>query len=263
MRCITKELAWQMEGCIKQTHMEVTRRYPKGKIIEINGGAACFSECDAYLSQVIGWGFSTQPHQFLTEIELIEDFYQTQGNSRVDIELCPFVGNELAVFLGQRGYLVTELNNVSALNLESYNPIDCSIAPFELREIEGAALEEWSKQIALGFGYLEAQDQFFRYAQATGVKAFAVYDGSQIVAGALVSMHGAFCDLGVTSTLPAYRGQGLQKKLLHHRLTAAKNRGLSWALVTTEPGTISDANVQKIGFQCVYTRIKMTLSRGS
>lgn len=260
MRCITKELARQMEACIKQTHMAVTRRYPEGKIVEINGGAACFYGYDSYLSQVIGWGFSTQPRQFLDEIKQIENFYQIQGNSRVDIELCPFVGNELAVFLGRRGYRVTELNNVSALNLGSYDRIDCSVEPFELKEIDETALKEWSKQVALGFGYPEAQDQFFRYAQGVGVSAFAVYDGSQIVAGALLSMQGAFCDLGVTSTLPAYRGQGLQKKLLHHRLNVAKKEGLSWALVTTEHGTVSDANVQKIGFQCVYTRIKMTLN---
>jgi GNAT superfamily N-acetyltransferase len=261
MRCITKDLARQMEACIKQTHMEVTRCYPAGKILEINGGAACFSGYDSYLSQVVGWGFSTPPQEFLNDIKRIEHFYQSQEHSRVDIELCPFVGNELAVFLSQRGYRMTELNNVSAIHLASYHPVNFSIDPFELREIEGsAALEEWSTQMAVGFEYPEAQDQFFRYAQAAGVRVFSVCDGSQIVAGGLLSMQGGFCDLGVASTLPAYRYQGLQKKLLHHRLNVAKKRGLSWALVTTEPGTVSDENVQKIGFQCVYTRIKMTFS---
>ena len=72
-------------------------------------------------------------------------------------------------------------------------------------------------------------------------------------------MHGDFCDLGVTSTLPAYRGKGLQKQLVKIRLSAAKRQGLSWATVTTEPGSVSDINVQKVGFHCAYTRIKMTL----
>lgn len=261
MRCITKDLAAQMEACIKQTHIEVTRQYSEGKVLEINGGAACFSGFDSYLSQVVGWGFEVEPKSFKAEIERIEHFYKTHKHQRVDIELCPFVGNELALFLAQRGYGVSELNNVSALNLKTYEPVDYLIASLEVREVQPAELEDWAQRVALGFGYPEAQDQFFRYAQAKGVTAFAVYDKDLIVAGAIVAAHGGFCDLGVTSTLPAYRGKGLQKKLLYTRLNFAKKLGLSWATVTTEPGTVSDSNVQKIGFQCVYTRIKMTLDK--
>jgi GNAT superfamily N-acetyltransferase len=259
MRCITKDLAAQMEGCIKQTHIEVTKQYEKGKILEINGGVACFSGFDSYLSQVVGWGFATQPKQFKSEIENIEHFYKAQVHSRVDIELCPFVGNELTVFLSGRGYGISEVNNVSALNLNTYEPVDYAEEPFEIREVKANELGEWATRVALGFGYSEAREQFFRYVQAKGVQAFAVYEQNRIVAGALVAMHGDFCDLGVTSTLAAYRGKGLQKKLLYARLNFAKKHGLSWAIVTTEPGTVSDANVQKIGFRCTYTRIKMTL----
>jgi GNAT superfamily N-acetyltransferase len=261
MRCITKGLAAQMECCIKQTHIEVTKQYAEGRVLEINGGAACFSGFDSYLSQVVGWGFATPPKHFAAEIKRIEHFYQTQNHSRVDIELCPFVGNELAVFLRERGYGITELNNVSALNLQFYELSDDTVSPFIIKEVQLSELKKWSKQVALGFGYPEAQDQFFHYVHAKGVKAFAVYDKGLIVAGSLLAMHEDFCDLGVTSTLPAYRGKGLQKKMLTTRLNFAKKQGLAWAIVTTEPGTISDANVQKMGFQCAYTRIKMTLEK--
>ncbi|MGL5743085.1 MAG: GNAT family N-acetyltransferase [Legionella sp.] len=259
MKCITKNLAAQMESCIKQTHMEVTQQYTEGKILEINGGAACFSGFDSYLSQVVGWGFATQIKQFSFEIECIEDFYKALHHHRVDIELCPFVGTDLAVFLSQRGYQISELNNVSALNLKLYQPIECSPDPFIIRAIESTEAEEWATRVALGFDAHEAQDQFYRYIQSKGVSAFAVYHDDEIVAGATVAMHGDFCDLGVTSTLPDYRGKGLQKKLLHARLNKAKQEGISWATVTTETGTVSDCNVQKIGFHCAYTRIKMTL----
>ena len=73
-------------------------------------------------------------------------------------------------------------------------------------------------------------------------------------------MHGCVADLGVTSTLPAYRNLGLQKLLLKERLQFAQNNGISLATVTTEPGSISALNVQKIGFHCAYTRIKLTLA---
>src|ERR1700751_6156796 len=112
---MTKALAMQMESCIKQSHIEVTAQYPEGCILEISGGAACFSCFDSYLSQVVAWGFATKPRHYLSDLKQIEQFYQACHHQRVDIELCPFVGNELAVFLSKRGYQVTELNNVSAL----------------------------------------------------------------------------------------------------------------------------------------------------
>lgn len=263
MRYITKELAAKMEGCIKQTHIEVTKQYAKGKILDISGGAACFSGIDSYLSQVVGWGFTSQPKQFKSEIECIEHFYQLQGHSRVDIELCPYVGNDLALFLTKRGYGVSELNNVAALDLKTYKPIEDISDVFVIQEVPPLELDDWAVRVALGFGCLDARDQFFHYVQADGVKAFAVYEHGQIIAGAVIALYGEFCDLGVASTLPLYRGKGLQKKLVHARLNFAKTQGVNWAIVTTEPGTISDANVQKIGFQCAYTRVKMTLIRGS
>ncbi len=248
-----------MESCIKQTHIEVTKQYPEGTILELNGGAACFSGTDSYLSQVVGWGFATKRMHFRAEIERIEHFYKALNHTRVDIELCPFVGNELTVFLSQRGYCISELNNVSILDLKIYQPLDCVADPLSIKEIEPHELNEWAQKVALGFDAPEAADQFSRYAQSKGVSAYAVYDKEVIVAGATIAIHGDFCDLGVTSTLPDYREKGLQKKLLIARLNRARQQGVSWATVTTEPGSVSDCNVQKIGFHCAYTRIKMTL----
>lgn len=258
MRWITKDIAAQMEACIKKIHTEVAQQYPKGKVLEINGGAACFSEIDSYLSHVVAWGFASQPRQFKAEIELIEQFYKTQNQCRIDIELCSLVENNLSQFLSERGYGITELNNVSVLDLATHEYTDVSVTPFELREVRSDELLIWARQVAIGFDYPQAKDQFFHYLRASGVKAFAVYDQGVIVAGATVAIQGAFCDLALTSTLLAYRGKGLQKKLVQARLHYAKKQGVSWAMVTTESGTVSDANIQKSGFGCVYTRIKMT-----
>ncbi len=259
MMYVDKQLASRMESCIKQTHIEVTQKYTQGKILEINGGAACFSGFDSFLSQVVGWGFATTPKQFKSEITTIEQFYKSLGHQRVDIELCPFTGNELAVFLNNRGYGIAELNNVSALDLKSYKIETLFDDEFIIREVREHEIEIWAKKVAAGFGFPEAQKQFSRYARAKGVTAFAVLIEDQIIAGATIAMHDAVCDLGVTSTLPAYRGKGLQKKLLLTRLNFAKQQGLELATVTTEPGTVSDLNVQKIGFRCAYTRMKMAL----
>ncbi|MFI4962875.1 MAG: GNAT family N-acetyltransferase [Legionellales bacterium] len=256
---INKETAQQMEWCIRNTHMEVTKGYDQGRILEINGGAACFSGFDSYLSQVVGWGFATKPKQYRSEIQNIESFYKGLGHTRVDIEICPFVGNYLIEFLSERGYKVSEVNNVSALDLKTLSlGTDCSVDTI-VKPVAIDGLAEWAKVVAHGFEYPKARIQFAHYAGAKGVGVFGAYVNGMLVGGALVAIHGAVCDLGVTSILPAFRGRGLQKKLLIARLNYAKEQGLELATVTTEPATISDLNVQKVGFHCAYTRIKMTL----
>ena len=113
---LTKELALDIESCIKQTHIEMTRSFPLGKILDLGEGAACFAGFSSFFSQVIAWGFNLKPKQFKPQIQSIEQFYRALGHARVDIELCPLVGNDLPIALSQRGYEITEMNNISFLD---------------------------------------------------------------------------------------------------------------------------------------------------
>lgn len=254
---LTKDLAIKMESCIKQSHIEMAKLSAQGCVLDLSGGAACFSGVDSFFSQVIGWGFLTKPKQFNIQLQKIEQFYQALNQARIDIELCPLVGNDLPVFLSQRGYQINELNNVSAIDLNDYKYQACS-DDFNIKIIGQDEQEEWAKILAIAFGYPEARHQFFQYIQIKGVTAFGAYHNNELIAGATIAIHDDVGDLGVTSTLSLYRSRGLQKILLKTRLNFAKKLGLSLATVTTEPGTISDLNVQKSGFSCAYTRIKLT-----
>lgn len=254
---ITKEFALRMESCIKQTHTAMAYAHPKGKVLEVGTGAACFAGFSSFFSQVSAWGFNLSSKQFKVQIQAIEHFYQSLNHPCVDIELCPLVGNDLPQVLSQLGYGITELNNVFFIELQHYKGMD-SAHNFVVRTISPAELERWANRVALGFGHLDAQEQFADYAQLKNVTAFAVFSQGQIIAGATIAIDNQVVDLGVTSTLPAYRNQGLQKLLLKHRLNFAKMHDASLAIVTTEPGSISDLNVQKVGFHCAYTRIKFS-----
>ncbi len=254
---LTKELAFEIETCIKETHLDMARSVPIGKVLEIGEGAACFAGASSFFSQVIAWGFKLKPKQFKIQIELIEEFYRSCGHLSVDIELCPLVGNDLPMALSERGYQITELSTISFLDLTTHL-IHLDESPFSIREVVPDEIEQWAKTVALGFGHLDAQDQFINYARLKGVHVYAAYDKQQIIAGATIARHGVIADLGVTSTLPAYRNQGIQKLLLNERIRFANKEGISLLTVTTQPGSISDINVQKIGFHCAYTRIKFT-----
>jgi GNAT superfamily N-acetyltransferase len=56
------------------------------------------------------------------------------------------------------------------------------------------------------------------------------------------------------ATLPAHRRHGVQSALLATRLERAGRAGCDVAVVTTQPGSKSQENVQKHGFELLYTR---------
>lgn len=124
--------------------------------------------------------------------------------------------------------------------------------------VEQEDLPRWAHIVSLGFEHESAAAEFERYAKTESIYPYAARIDGEIAAGGTIAIHGDICDLGVTSTLPEYRGKGLQKYLLQARLAFANKQGATLATVTTEPGSISDLNIQKMGFYCAYTRVKFT-----
>ncbi|KTC84505.1 GNAT family N-acetyltransferase [Legionella brunensis] len=256
---ITKDLAFNIENCIRQSHLQFTNQHPLGAVLTIGSGAAFFSGGDSFFSQVVGWGFETNGMAFTSEIEAIEEFYRSKHYQQVDIELCPLVGNAIASRLSNRGYLVSEMNNISMLDLESFKG-KLEDSACVVRQVSHNQLRDWAHCVALGFEYPKASEQFYLYAKTKGVTPFGAYVNNELAAGGTIAIHDGLCDLGITSTLPHYRGRGLQKALLYKRLEYAIQSGAKIASVTTEPGSISDLNIQKMGFQIAYTRIKFSFS---
>ena len=64
------------------------------------------------------------------------------------------------------------------------------------------------------------------------------------------------CILAGASTIPEARNQGAQNALLSDRLRSAMEQGCKMAIMCAAPGSQSQKNAQKNGFQIAYTRIK-------
>ncbi|WED43473.1 GNAT family N-acetyltransferase [Legionella cardiaca] len=256
---ITKELAFKIETCIKQSHLQFTRQHTNGCLLEVGSGTAFFSGENSFFSQVIAWGFTTDYDKIGAELDAIEAFYRHQQHRQIDIELSPLVGNIFAHKLSSRGYLVSEMNNISVLDLSAFEASEVKEnQSFTIEKINKNQLKLWAQCIALGFEYEEAWEQFYLYAMTENVIPFGAFLNNQLVAGGTIAIHNGICDLGITSTLPNYRGRGLQKALLYKRIEYAVQKKAMIASVTTEPGSISDLNIQKMGFQIAYTRIKFS-----
>ncbi|MCL9794272.1 GNAT family N-acetyltransferase, partial [Frankia sp. AgKG'84/4] len=63
---------------------------------------------------------------------------------------------------------------------------------------------------------------------------------------------------GGAATVPAHRRRGIQSALVAARFVDATAAGCDIAVVTTQPGSKSQQNVQRQGFDLLYTRAILT-----
>jgi GNAT superfamily N-acetyltransferase len=93
----------------------------------------------------------------------------------------------------------------------------------------------------------------------TSTYYFATIDG--VLAGtAGVDLHAGTADMFGTSTLPGARGRGVQTALVHARLAAAESAGCDLVFARTSPGSPSQRNLERLGFQPVCSRARMVKS---
>lgn len=261
---ITKKFSSLIEGAIAQSHRSFTKFCQKilneGDILELDSGGAFFSGIESPFSQVIGWGFNeVDPNQ----LDEIENFYFSHKMPTCSIELSPFVGNGVLNILSKRSYLVKEWSQISYLFTPDYlpKPISNQIC-IKIIEEENE-LEEWGKIVAKGFGAENLSTIFSLYGKTEGIYPFGAWINGKLCGTATITIYNDIADLGVTSTLEEFRGKGIQKALLSKRLEFAKTKGVKIATVTTEPGSISDLNIQKIGFSPAYTRLGLVKDLGT
>jgi ribosomal protein S18 acetylase RimI-like enzyme len=78
--------------------------------------------------------------------------------------------------------------------------------------------------------------------------------GSVTAGGASMRLADGLAQLCGAGTLPAHRRRGVQGALLERRLADAASAGCDLAVVTTSPGSRSQENVERQGFELLYTR---------
>ena len=60
-----------------------------------------------------------------------------------------------------------------------------------------------------------------------------------------------------TATLPAFRNRGVQSALIERRLHEAALAGCEYAVVSTQPATGSQRNMERRSFRLAYTKLVM------
>jgi hypothetical protein len=102
-------LARRIEAAEAANARGCTAIHPEAAALDVAGGCAVFVGAGSPLSHAVGIGLNGPVTG--QEIDLLEAFFRSRG-SQVSIDLCPLADPGILTTLGDRGYRVTEFNNV-------------------------------------------------------------------------------------------------------------------------------------------------------
>ena len=201
------------------------------------------------------------------ELDRIEQFF-FERNAPVWHEVSPMAEPGTLELLNYRHYIPMELSSVLCCDIKlSLADLTRRSSQITTRVIARDEIDLWAQTSAggwvtehesladfmLGFGRVSAQCE--------GSYPFlAELDGQQIATGGLF-IYGDVALMAGASTLPAARNQGAQNALLYDRLEFAAKQGCTLASMAALPGSQSQVNAQKNGFQIAYTRTKWALHK--
>lgn len=218
------------------------------------------------MNKVVGLGFTGLP-----PVEVMEYIEQTLAavGVAVQVELSNLADPSVGALLSSRGYRLVGFENVLGRLLSD---VMMPVAPpgVEVRRGNAADIDAWVDAVVEGFAHpddigVPNHEEFPRdvvekaerdFEKAGAIPYVAMCDGA-LAGGAGMRLTDGVAQLTGAATVPAHRRRGVQSALLATRLLDAAEAGCDIAVVTTAPGSTSQKNVQRSGFQLLYTRAVM------
>lgn len=234
-----------------------------GLTLPIAGGFACAAEAGSPMNKVVGLGFGGD-----VEPAILDGVEQTLADLGVpvQVELSNLADPGVAALLTGRGYRLVGFENVLGQALPA------SAAPgsgdnIDVRRGGSGEIDTWIDAVVEGFAHpddvgVASHEEFPRdvvakaerdFEKAGAVAYLAFCDGA-VAGGGGMRITDGVAQLTGAATVPAARRRGVQAALLAKRLDDAVTAGCDLAVVTTAPGSTSQKNVQRRGFQLLYTR---------
>ncbi len=225
----------------------------------IAGGFALFLGSESPLTHALGMGM----HGPVTAADLdeIESFYR-ERHSAIILDLCPFADPSLRELLNDRGYRLSDFANVLVRDLKLGPPMPEVQSVSTARTAGPLDMETWSETLVRGFF---SRDEITEEERHLGRLLFSIPGGTPFLAefdeepagAAALSMRNGVASLFCDAVLPASRGRGAHAALIRARLEMAMAGGCDLATAGTQPGSTSQLNYQRLGFEVAYTKATM------
>ena len=235
-----------------------------GFVIPIAGGVACFAGEGSPYNKVAGLGFGGVPDS--AALDEIEKAFAGCG-SPVQIELAHLADPAIGALLARRGYRLESFENVLGRALTG-EPERVMPPGVEVRPSGEEEFETWLDVVAEGSIHPDPQgvpwhEEFPRemiidverdMAAADVTVRYAGLRDGILAGGATMRIAEGVAQLTGAATAPAHRRRGVHTALLSARLADASAAGCDVAVIITQPGSKSQQNAQRQGFDLLYTR---------
>jgi GNAT superfamily N-acetyltransferase len=228
-----------------------------GAVASVGGGYAIYCGANSPVTQAVGLGLSGAVGK--DEFDRLEDFYFGRKEP-VRVETCPMADGSLIELYRERGYYVSEFSNVMVRPVEKAAAGDLPPG-IEIQRAAEGEIDLWTLTVSQGFAEhypvtQELLDIMRMFAEGKNTECYFARVGGKIAGGGTVALRGRIAGLFGASTLPAFRNRGVQTALLKARMRRAAEQGCELAMSIALPGSASQRNITRRGFQTLYTRVK-------
>lgn len=239
---------------------EALRRYGPSDpvaLLKVAGGYAFCCGPDYPVNQIVGMGLYDEVTA--ADLDQLEDFFRSRGVP-CSVVLSPLAHASLRAMLGERGYSIAEFNTVLIRRIRPDEPF--SPPPgVVIERVTDDNMGPWMSAIAKGFeqDIVVAESVFGGFATLPGALPFLARIEDKVAGGCggRVIPEARIAAFFGTATLPEYRNRGVQSALIAKRLQEAALAGCEYAVVSTNPGSGSQRNMERRGFHVAYTKAVM------
>jgi hypothetical protein len=234
-----------------------------GFVIPVAGGVATFAEPDSPFNKVAGLGFAGVPDA--ATLDEVERAFAAR-TAPVQVELPHLADPAIGALLTDRGYRLESFENVLGRGLPG-EPERVAPPGIAVRRSGDDEFDAWLDLTADAVAHPDTQgvswhEEFSREVHlraerdmaAAGVLRYAALRDGVLAGGAGLRLTDGIAQFAGAATAPAHRRYGIQAALLSTRLADAAAAGCDVAVIVTQPGSKSQQNAQRRGFDLLYTR---------
>jgi len=225
---------------------EVMRRFSKasgGEWIEVGGGVAGFAGVDSPVNAAKGMDGKLGRSELLRVIE----FFGDRGKDSI-VELAPWVEAHCLGDLVCLGFERIGHEDVMSRQSEQLDE--------SLEEVADA--EEWARVLSLSF-FGEVNELGLSIGKMMGNGdlglSLGIREAGELVAAGQLGIFGGAGLLAGDGTIEAWRGMGLQQRLIRGRVRRAFDEGVEWVHSEVQPESSSQRNYLRCGFSPIYARV--------
>jgi len=230
---------------------------PEGAaFLEIAGGCAIFVGAESPLTQAVGLGLNGPVSE--REVDALEAFFRSR-DARISIDFCPLADPGFLEILSRRGYRAAEFNNVLVKRIVG-EPI--VLAP-RVRRALADEDDLWAHTVGRGYfdqGELTTEEMDVGraiFAMPGAMCYLAVGESGEPAGGGALAVRDGLATLFADSTIAVYRRRGLHRELIAARLNEAIAQGCDLAMAAALPGSTSQRNFERLGFEVAYTKVTL------